>query len=427
MENLLDQYAHVVGNEVINHLRQLAHPLKGLNILHINSTKEGGGVAEILNRLIPLKRELGINAEWEIINGEREFYQCTKKMHNSLQGDHDEISSQLYNVYENTNLKNYERLKEKLEKADVVFIHDPQPAALLHHFKERKAKWVWRCHIDVSHPYRPVWKYLSEYIKDYDASIWSLSSFVQPLSHPLYLIPPSIDPLSEKNVEIPEKEISYYLDSWGLKRNVPIITQVSRFDRFKDPIGVIKSYRLVKNYVPLQLVLAGGSASDDPEGQQVLQEVKDYAGDDPDVHILELPPDAHRAINALQRGSDIIIQKSLKEGFGLTVTEGLWKGKPVIGGDTGGIKLQVINHFSGFRVSTPEGAAMRIRYLLKHPEIMESMGKNARQFVLENYLITRQLREYLTIIVALLFGSKEKIELKLPAQEHSPVHEQHAV
>lgn len=415
MESLLEQYAHIVGNEVIDHLRQLANPLKGVKILHVNSTKEGGGVAEILNRLIPLKRELGIDAEWEIIIGEKEFYQCTKKMHNSLQGDRDDISSSLLTIYENTNLQNFERLKEKLEEADVVFIHDPQPAAFLHFCKERKGRWVWRCHIDVSHPYRPVWKYLREYIKDYDASIWSLSAFAQPFSHPLYLIPPSIDPLSDKNIELSEKEISDFLDSWGINRDSPIITQVSRFDRFKDPIGVIQSYQLIKKYVPVQLVLAGGGASDDPEGEQVLKEVKAFAGDDPDVHILELPPDAHRAINALQRGSDIIVQKSLKEGFGLTVTEGLWKGKPVIAGDTGGIKLQVINHHCGFRVNTPEGAAMRIRYLLKHPEIMETMGKNARQLVLDNYLITRHLREYLTLVVALLYGSEDKIELKLPA------------
>lgn len=414
MENLLDQYAHVVGNEVIDHLRQLAHPLKGMKILHINSTKEGGGVAEILNRLIPLKTELGIDAEWEIITGEREFYQCTKKMHNALQGNKDDISSDLLKKYQETNIHNFERLRSKLEEADVVFIHDPQPAALLSHMQNRRGKWIWRCHIDVSHPYRPVWKFLRDYIKDYDASIWSLSTFVQPLSHPMYLIPPSIDPLSEKNVELPEKEIKYYLDLYGLKPDIPILTQISRFDRFKDPLGVIQSYRLIKKYAPVQLVLAGGGASDDPEGQQVLNEVKEFAGDDPDVHILELPPDAHRAINALQRGSSIIVQKSLKEGFGLTVTEGLWKGKPVIGGNTGGIRLQVINHFTGYLVDTPEGAAMRIRYLLKHPSIVGQMGTNARQYVLDNYLITRHLREYLTLICALIFGSKETIELKMP-------------
>lgn len=418
MENLLEQYAHVVGDAVIDHLKQLANPLKGMKILHINSTKEGGGVAEILNRLIPLKRELGIDAEWEVITGKRDFYQCTKKMHNSLQGNRDDISSSLLSIYEKTNQLNFERLRTKLEEADVVFIHDPQPAAFLHYCTGRKGKWVWRCHIDVSHPYRPVWKYLREYIKEYDASIWSLSTFAQPLSHPLYLIPPSIDPLSEKNVELSEKEIAAFFNSWGINRNSPVITQISRFDRFKDPVGVIQSYRLIKKYVPVQLILAGGGASDDPEGEQVLKEVKEFAGDDPDVHILELPPDAHRAINALQRGSDIIVQKSLKEGFGLTVTEGLWKSKPVIAGDTGGIKLQVIDHFNGFRVSTPEGAAIRIRYLLKHPEIMKIMGKNARQLVLDNYLITRHLREYLTLVVALIYGSEEKIELKLPVRNN---------
>jgi trehalose synthase len=416
MESLLEQYSKIVGNEVIDHLRQLSNPLKGMKILHVNSTKEGGGVAEILNRLIPLKRELGIDAEWEIITGEKDFYQCTKKMHNSLQGNRDDISADLLATYEKTNAANHERLREKLENADVVFIHDPQPAALLRFCNDRRGKWVWRCHIDVSRPYRPVWKYLHEYIKDYDASIWSLSAFAQPLSHPLYLIPPSIDPLSEKNRELSEKEIAGFFKEWGIKRNTPVLTQVSRFDRFKDPIGVIQSYRLIKKYIPVQLVLAGGGASDDPEGKEVLGEVKAYAGNDPGIHILELPPDAHRAINALQRGSDIVLQKSLKEGFGLTVTEALWKGKPVIGGDTGGIKLQVIDHFSGFRVNTPEGASMRIRYLLKHPEIKQAMGINARQFVLDNYLITRQLREYLTLVVGLTFGSEEKIELKFSGQ-----------
>jgi trehalose synthase len=413
MESLLEQYAGIVGHEVIEHLRQLAEPLKGMKILHVNSTKEGGGVAEILNRLIPLKRELGIDAEWEIITGEKDFYQCTKKMHNSLQGNRDDISSSLLETYEKTSAQNYERLRDKLLGADVVFIHDPQPAAMISHCSDRRNKWLWRCHIDVSRPYRPVWKYLREYIKHYDASIWSLSDFAQPLEQPMYLIPPSIDPLSEKNVPLPEKEIKEYLRSLGISCDIPVLTQVSRFDRFKDPIGVIESYRLIKKYVPVQLVLAGGGASDDPEGEQVLSEVRAYAGDDPQVHILELPPDAHRDINALQRGSDIILQKSLKEGFGLTVTEALWKGKPVIGGDTGGIKLQVIDHFSGFRVNTPEGASMRIRYLLKHPEIRKMMGKNARQFVLENYLITRQLREYLTLVMGLIFGSEEKIELKM--------------
>ncbi len=419
MKSLLEQYASIVGNEVIDHLKQLSDPLKGMKIIHVNSTKKGGGVAEILNQLIPLKKELGIDAEWEVISGEADFYQCTKKMHNALQGNREEISDKLYKAYEDTNLQNSERLRSRLEDADIVFIHDPQPAPLLRYCSERKGKWLWRCHIDVSHPFRPVWKYLRDYVEGYDASIWSLANFAQPLSHPLYLIPPSIDPLSEKNIELPEREIAKFLDSWNINRNVPIITQVSRFDRFKDPIGVIQAYQLIKKYAPIQLVLAGGGATDDPEGAQVLAEVQEFAGNDPDIHIMELPPDANRAINALQRGSQIVLQKSLREGFGLTVTEALWKGRPVIAGHTGGIRLQVINHYNGFLVNTPEGVALRVRYLLKHPDIMEIMGKRARQVVLDNFLITRQLQEYLTLVLALIYGSEDRIEIKMKAASRS--------
>lgn len=411
MNALLEEYAGVVGDDVINHLKQLASPLKGMKVVHINSTKEGGGVAEILNRLIPLKKELEIDARWEVIKGNSDFYQCTKKMHNALQGNRDDIPDRLVENYEKTNMENAEELRERIGDADVVFIHDPQPAPLLRYFENRKGVWIWRCHIDVSHPYRPVWKYLREFVGRYDASIWSLSTFAQPLPHPLYLVPPSIDPLSEKNMELPAAEIDGFIDRWGLHRESPIITQVSRFDRFKDPMGVIRSYRLIRRHTPIQLVLAGGGASDDPEGAQVLGEVREFAGDDPDIHILELPSNANREINALQRASDIIVQKSLREGFGLTVTEGLWKGKPVIGGDTGGIRLQVINHHNGFLVNTPEGAALRIRYLLRNRYIMEMMGKKARQFVLDNFLITRHLREYLTLMIGVLHPAEDRIRL----------------
>lgn len=415
--NLLDQYAAIVGDDVIYHLRQLAAHLRGMHVVHVNSTREGGGVAEILNRLVPLMNELGINTSWEVITGDSRFYQCTKKMHNALQGNREDIQENLLHHYEKINAVNGNALNSKLEGADFVFIHDPQPALLLRSCPGRKGRWVWRCHIDVSHPYRPVWKYLREHVKEFDASIWSISNFAQPLPHPLYLIPPSIDPLGDKNMELPADDIEAYFKEWGISKNMPVITQVSRFDRFKDPIGVIQAYRLVKKNVPVQLVLAGGGATDDPEGARVLKEVRTYAGRDPDIHLLELPPDAHRAINALQRGSDIIIQKSIREGFGLTVTEGLWKGKPVIGGDTGGIRLQVINHHTGFLVNSPEGAALRIRYLLKNRHILENMGENARRFVLENFLITRQVREYLTLIVALIYGSTERIELNIPVPE----------
>ncbi len=409
--SLLEQYAGVVGHEVIDHLRQLAKPLQGARVLHINSTKEGGGVAEILHRLVPLKKELGIEPEWEVITGEAEFYQCTKNFHNTLQGYRYDIPSSQLDVYERTNEENFERLREKLEQADFVFIHDPQPAPLLSLCSQRKGQWIWRCHIDLSHPYRPVWKYLREYVKDYDASIWSLPAFSQRMPHPMYIIPPSIDPLSEKNIDLPSEELNRLYTEYNLDPKRPIITQISRFDRFKDPIGVIQAYRLAKEFTPLQLVLAGGGATDDPEGELVLSEVRKAAENDPDIKILLLPPTAHRTINGLQRISNIVLQKSLKEGFGLTVTEALWKGKPVIGGNVGGIRLQVINHHTGFLVDTPEGAAFRIRYLLKRKEKRQEMGAKARDFVLENFLITRHLREYMTLMVGIRDYGKERIVL----------------
>jgi trehalose synthase len=411
MTDLLEDYSRVVGQGAISHLQQLTHLLKGIKVVHINSTKEGGGVAEILNRLIPLKRALGLDAEWEIITGEHDFYQCTKKFHNTLQGNRVDISQSLLDVYEVTNRNNAEKLGPLLENADVVFIHDPQPAPLLSFFPHRKGKWIWRCHIDMSHPYRPIWKYLRKFVEGYDASVWSLSEFAQPLPHPLYLIPPSIDPLSEKNKDIEKNELTAAYSSWGLDPERPIVTQVSRFDRFKDPFGVIAAYKMVKKFIPIQLVLAGGGATDDPEGQEILKEVITSAGDDPDIHVLLLPSDAHRTINILQRISHIVLQKSIKEGFGLTVSEAMWKEKPVIGGEVGGIRLQIFNHHTGYLVNSPEGAALRIRYLLKYRDKLEEIGKKAKQFVLENFLITRQLREYLTLMVAIMQRSEERIEL----------------
>jgi len=410
MPNLLEQYAKIVGEEVIDQLRQLARHLHGMKVVHVNSTKSGGGVAEILHRLIPLKQELGIDATWEVIEGDDEFYQCTKLFHNCLQGNRLDINESLLRHFEHTNKINGEKLMESLREADIVFIHDPQPAPLIVNCPDRKGRWIWRCHIDLSHPYRPVWKYLKDFVKEYDASIWSLSEFAQMLPHPLYLIPPSIDPLSKKNIDIPEKDLEKAYSTWGLDPQRPIITQVSRFDRFKDPVGVIHSYRLVKEFNSIQLVLAGGGATDDPEGEEVLRQVRASAGDDPDIHVLLLPPDDHLNINIIQRISDIILQKSTREGFGLTVTEGMWKGRPVIGGDTGGIRLQVINHHTGFLVNTPEGAALRIRYLLKHRDRLAEMGQKARQFVLENFLITRHLREYLTLMVAVMYETVDRIE-----------------
>jgi len=407
---LLEQYAQIVGEDVIHHLQQLGEHLQGLKVVHVNSTREGGGVAEILHRLIPLKQELGIDARWEVITGTDLFFQCTKLMHNGLQGKRGELHPDYLTEYERVNEMNAESLRTNLEEADIVFIHDPQPAALLRFIPDRRGKWIWRCHIDASRPFRPIWKYLRNFLEPYSASIWSLSEFAQPLPHPLYLVAPSIDPLSEKNIELEEDELAAMHYKWGLDPERPIITQVSRFDRFKDPIGVIRAYRLVKEYSPIQLILAGGGATDDPEGEEMIRWFKEYAGDDEDIHVLLLPSDDHRTINAFQRISDIVIQKSTKEGFGLTVTEAMWKGKPVIGGDVGGIRLQVVDHHTGFLVTSPEGAALRIRYLLKHRDKLKEMGEKAHNFVLENFLITRHLREHLTLMHAIMFENKERIE-----------------
>lgn len=412
MNTLLDSYIDITGQGVVDHLKQLASPLQGMKIVHVNSTRYGGGVAEILEKLIPLMQELSIETSWEVITGNDEFFQCTKAMHNTLQGARMKIPEHLLGTYEQVNRDNAEQLRTKLEEADFVFIHDPQPAPLLRYCPNRRGKWIWRCHIDASHPFRPVWKYLSRFIIDYDASIFSLAGFARMLPHPQFIIPPSIDPLSEKNMELTEEEVRKVYTQFNLDPDRGLLLQVSRFDRFKDPLGVIQAYQLVKKFVPgQQLVLAGGTATDDPEGEIVINEVKEAAEGDPDIHILLLPPDSHKTINALQRASDIVLQKSIKEGFGLTVTEAMWKGKPVIGGDAGGIQLQVINFNTGFRVNTPEGAALRIRYLLHQPKKMLEMGSKAKEFVRDNFLLTRHLREYLTLLLSLHYGCKDRIEL----------------
>lgn len=412
MNTMLDAYAAVTGADVIRHLQQLAQPLSGKTVVHVNSTRVGGGVAEILDKLVPLTRELGIDARWEVISGDSEFYQCTKYMHNAIQGNRVAISESLLQHYEQVNEQNARQLQTVLEQADFVFIHDPQPAALLKYCPGRKGKWVWRCHIDASHPHRFTWRFIEQFVRDYDASIFSLSQFARILPHPQYIIPPSIDPFSDKNVDLPPQELEAIRSRFDLDPDAPLVVQISRFDRFKDPVGVIEAYQLARQYIPdLQLVLAGGGATDDPEGETVLAEVRTAAGDDPNIKVLRLPPDAHRTINALQRLADIVLQKSVKEGFGLTVTEALWKGKPVIGGDTGGIRLQVVNFHTGFLVNSPEGAALRIRYLFNQTHKMQEMGQKSKQFIRENFLLTRQLREYLTLMVGLQDGAADRIEL----------------
>jgi trehalose synthase len=412
MTTMLESYAEVTGRDVIRHLQQLAEPLRGKTMVHVNSTRLGGGVAEILDKLVPLSRELGIDTRWEVITGDSEFYQCTKNFHNAIQGNRVATSEALLNHFLEVNEQNAIQMRSILEEADYVFIHDPQPMALLSFCPNRKGKWIWRCHIDASHPHRGTWRFIDRFIRNYDASIFSLPQFVQKLPHPSYIVSPSIDPLSEKNVDLAQDELDAVRQRFELVPDAPLITQISRFDRFKDPQGVIEAYKLAKKYIPsLQLVLAGGGASDDPEGEAVLNEVRIAAGEDPNIKILLLPADAHRTINALQRLSDIVLQKSTKEGFGLTVTEALWKGKPVIGGDTGGIRLQVIDFHTGFLVNTPEGAALRIRYLFNQKQKILEMGAKGKEFVRENFLLTRQLREHLTLLVSLQYGAVDRFEL----------------
>ena len=411
MSATLEAYGEAAGHDAIAHLRHLARPLRGARVVHVNSTAVGGGVAEILARLVPLKRELGIDATWEIIEGDADFFAATKGMHNALQGQPVDLPRRLVDRWFEVSRDNSARLRAALVGADFVFIHDPQPAPLLGVFPERRGRWVWRCHIDVSHPHRPVWKLVRSVVRDYDASIFSLAAFAQPLPHPQYLVAPSIDPLSKKNRPLEADEAARATEPFGLDPQRPVILQVSRFDRFKDPVGVIRAYRMVRPHVPIQLVLAGGSATDDPEGAEVLAEVRAEAGDDPDIKVLLLPPDAHTTINALQRLATIVVQKSLKEGFGLTVTEALWKGRPVIGGEAGGITLQVIDNHTGYLVNTPEGAAFRIRYLLSRPELIAAMGIKGRRLVRENFLLTRHLREYLTLMLALRDAAVDRVEV----------------
>ncbi|UCD94428.1 MAG: glycosyltransferase [Candidatus Zixiibacteriota bacterium] len=405
----LQAYEPIVGPAVLHQLWQLADNLQGLKVVHVNSTRTGGGVAEILSWMIPFMNELGIDTSWEVVEGNAPFFAVTKMFHNGLQGNQVNLLHHHIESYEDTNRANAEKLRPVLEEADIVFIHDPQPAMLMHLCPNRRGKWIWRCHIDASRPYRPVWKYLRPFLETYDASIFSMSQFSRSLPHPQFLLAPSIDPLSDKNVNLPDEEIQATYKRFNLDPGRPVLTQVSRFDRFKDPLGVILGYQLVKKFSPVQLVLAGGGADDDPEGAEVLREVNEAAKDDPDIHVLLLPPDAHRTINALQSCADIIIQKSTKEGFGLTVTEGLWKGKPVLGGYVGGILLQVINHHTGFLVNSPEGLAQRVRYLLNHPEMIRTMGDKGREFVRENFLLTRHLREYLTLMTGLRRGFSSRL------------------
>ncbi|MFZ5997021.1 MAG: glycosyltransferase [Nitrospirota bacterium] len=378
---LLERYSGVAPKGDLLLLRRLGERLQGKTFLHVNSTRSGGGFAEILQRMLPLIKDLGINARWEVIEGDERFFDITKKMHNALQGNVERFTEDMWTHHYEVNKKNAGKLD--LE-ADAVLIHDPQPAPLIEFRKG--GRWFWRCHIDVSNPVREVSEHVMRYSKKYDAAVFSVAKFAQALGIDEFIIPPSIDLLSDKNRELTEGEISEALERLRIPADRPMILQVSRFDRFKDPLGVIQAYRMVKTYNDCILVLAGSPATDDPEGAAVLAEVTSYAADDPDIHVLLLPPFSDKDINALQRGATVILQKSLKEGFGLTVAEAMWKGKPVIGGATGGIPLQIVHGITGFLVHSVEGAAFRIRQFLNNPDMTKRMGEKGREYIRKNFL-----------------------------------------
>ena len=398
MTSRLAEYEEVVGRDVVQELLVVADRVRHRRMQHVNSTSVGGGVAEILTRLLPLLAEVGVAATWDVIKGDQAFFEVTKAIHNALHGKSQPITPDMWDIYRATTETNLGLMDFT---GDVIFIHDPQPAGLVEARDRIGRQWIWRCHIDVSTPDKEAWDFLKPYVERYDAAIFSMPEFARKLTIPQYLVAPSIDPLSDKNRELDAQTVNETLARHGIDPERPVLTQISRFDRLKDPLGVLSAYRMVKKRHDCQLVLAGGGASDDPEGAEVLREVIERVGDDRDVHVIPLPPLSDLEINALVRGSTIVFQKSVKEGFGLTVSEALWKRKAVIGGAVGGIKIQILNGVTGYLVHSPEGAANRALELLRNPSLCREMGENGHQHVKQNFLLTRHMKDYLLLMLAL--------------------------
>ncbi len=403
----LDAYVPFVGAGTIEELRLLGEHLQGRRVQHVNSTATGGGVAEILHRLVPLMREVGVDARWDVMQGTEAFFATTKKLHNALHGARVAMTPEDAELFRATTEANLGRLPLG---DDLVFIHDPQPVQLVQ-ARCPGSKWVWRCHIDLSTPAPGAWEFLQPWVERYEAAVFSAPQFARTLPIDQVLIAPSIDPLADKNKELDPQTIERVVTGIGLDPSRPIVTQVSRFDRLKDPLGVIEAYRHVRRYNDCQLLLVGGSATDDPEGAQVLAECRDRAADDPDIHVVELPPNANIEINALQRASTVIVQKSLREGFGLTVTEALWKGKPVVAGAVGGIPLQITHRYSGILTHTIEGTAYWVKQLLNAPAFAQRLGLNGREHVRWNFLLTRHLRDYLLLCLSLDYPGESLVSL----------------
>jgi trehalose synthase len=394
----LADYTHLVGRDLIEQIRELADRLQGLKVLHLSATAFGGGVSEILYTLVPLMRDVGIDVEWQVIIGREEFFNATKLLHNALQGNPVDLSAEQWAVYEEYNAIN---ARELTGDWDVIIVHDPQPLATRQHAPDKSRNWVWRCHIDLSTPHLPTLQRLVPLIHEYDASVFHLEEYVPAGldGTPIHLCPPAIDPLSPKNMALSAEDAAFVCDQFGIDVDRPLLCQVSRFDPWKDPIGVIDAYRLVREQVPnVQLALVGSMATDDPEGWEFFNSTLAYAQGDPDIKILNnLNNVGSIEVNAFQSQSEVMIQKSTREGFGLTVTEALWKARPFIGGDVGGIPLQVANGKTGYLVTSPEQCAERAIEMLRDPELGRTLGRAGKEHVRKHFLTPRLLRDWLRI------------------------------
>jgi trehalose synthase len=396
---LIDGYRQVIGDGPIRTLEGLARRLRGRRLVMVNSTATGGGVAEILHRLVRLLNELGVSTTWEVMSGDPRFYGITKTLHNRLHGAPGRFEHDDYDYFHEVN----RRAARELElDGDLILIHDPQPAALVMHRRRPGQHWVWRCHIDLSRAGEDAWDLIAPSVALYDSAVFSHVEFVPALATPSYLVPPSIDPSSDKNRELPEYEIEALLEPLDLPQRKAWVTQVSRFDRLKDPVGVIDAFKLARRQIDAHLVMAGGSADDDPEGAEVLREVQERAGNRTDISILSLPPDAHLTINALQRRSTVVLQKSLREGFALTVSEALWKRRAVIASAVGGIPLQILHERTGLLTRSIEGCAYQITRAMRSPALRRRMGAEGREHVRDNFLHPREARDYLAVFARLL-------------------------
>ncbi len=397
---MLAEYLNLVGKDYIAKIREKARMLQDKSFLHINATKYGGGVAEILKNMVALMEELGLDVSWNVFSAPDSFFEISKKIHNAVQGNRDiKFSQEELKTYLNQGLSIY---KELTPDADYVIIHDPQPAPTIKYAEKTNNYWIWRCHIDSSDPNPQIWDVLKEILPKYDALIFHKKEFAKANVHDfIYTMPPSINPFAEKNKEMSEKEVKQVI-SQHVPVDLPILTQVSRFDPWKDPIGVVDAYRKVRKKIDCRLVFIGSLADDDPEGKIYLEKLQDYTKGDPKIHIFSNLDGFHDTeVNAFQRGSDIVFQKSLKEGFGLTVAEAMWKKTPVIGGNVGGIQLQITDGEDGFLVDSIEEAAEKCIYLLSHPDEAKKMGENAQKKVKNNFLLVNHLENYLNLFLKL--------------------------